>query len=247
MLNTILVIPARYKSSRLPGKPMINLAGKTMIMRTFERCAKVFPRDRIYIATEDIRIFEHCKAHGANVLMTSDNCLTGTDRVAEVAQIIHADHYINVQGDEPLFNPDDILKVLNLIQDNQEAIINGYCPISEEADFRSHSIPKVVFDKTGRLLYMSRSPIPNNKENKFVSANRQVCIYAFPKNVLIEFSKRSAKTTLEEIEDIEILSFLEMGKEVMMVELSTSSLAIDTPEDVEKVLLILKNEEASRV
>lgn len=243
MLNTILVIPARYKSSRLPGKPLIDLNGKTMIRRTYEQCSKVFPKDKIYIATEDSRIFDHCKNHGMNVLMTSDSCLTGTDRVAEVAKLIDADYYINVQGDEPLFNPDDILKVLHLIEENQGSVINGYCPILEEADFRSHSIPKVVFNPNGKLLYMSRSPIPNTKENTFVSANRQVCIYAFPKDALLAFSARTTKTPLEKIEDIEILRFVETGVDVLMVELSTNSLAIDTPEDVEKILRKLKDEE----
>lgn len=245
MLNIILVIPARYKSSRLPGKPLIDLNGKTMITRTYEQCAKVFPPDKIYIATEDQKVFDHCKDQGFNVLMTSEKCLTGTDRVAEVAKIIEADYYINVQGDEPLFNPDDILTILDTIEMNNGAIINGYCPILEEADFRSLSIPKVVFTPQGRLLYMSRGPIPNNKENLFISANRQVCIYAFPKNSLLKFSDTVDKTPLENIEDIEILRFLEIGYEVKMVELSTGSLAIDTPSDVDKLLKILENEKSN--
>jgi 3-deoxy-manno-octulosonate cytidylyltransferase (CMP-KDO synthetase) len=132
-----------------------------------------------------------------NVILTSDDCLTGTDRVAEVADTIEADYYINVQGDEPLFNPDDIMKVVDLIETGCHDIINGYCEITSDEQYRSLSIPKVVFRPDGRLLYMSRSCIPGNKTNTFNKAWRQVCIYAFPKKALKEYTSSSEKTTLE--------------------------------------------------
>lgn len=242
MLRSVIIIPARYKSSRLPGKPLIEILGKSMIRRTWEQCVKAFPKESIFVATEDDRVFSHCEEFGINVLKTSDKCLTGTDRVAEVAKLIDADYYINVQGDEPLFNPDDISKIVNLLEENSGSILNGYCKIDHNEDFKSVSIPKVVFKPNGKLLYMSRAPIPNNKENSLVIAYRQVCIYAFPKEALLKFAQHQAKTPLEAIEDIEILRFLEMNMEVQMVELSTSSIAIDTPEDVERILKVLNNE-----
>jgi len=235
MLPYIVVIPARYKSSRFPGKPLIDLKGKSMIQRTYEQCLKAFPKDRIFVATEDQRIVNHCKELEMNVILTSDDCLTGTDRIAEVAHKIDAEYYINVQGDEPLFNPKDLSQLLASIEDNNGEIINGFCPITSEEDFISLSIPKVVFRPNGRLLYMSRSPIPGNKIANFNFGYRQVCAYAFPKEALLKFSSLKQKTPLEQEEDIEILRFLEIGFEVTMIPMSSESISIDHPEDVVKV------------
>lgn len=231
-MNVILVIPARYESSRLPGKPLIPLLGISMIRRTFHRCAQAFPRERIYVATDDQRVFDHCRDADINVLMTPQSCLTGTDRVACVAREISADVYVNVQGDEPVAEPDDITAVIEAAYAHPGEIINGYCPIENEELFRNPNIPKVVARADGRLLYMSRSPIPTDKAHGFHKAWRQVCIYAFPKNALLDFATSHSKTQLEQIEDIEILRFLEMGYNVQMVPLSARSVAVDTPSDV---------------
>ncbi len=242
-MKYIIVIPARYKSSRFPGKPLVDLDGKSMIQRTYEQCIKVVPEELVFVATEDERIVSHCHEHKMNVLLTTDNCLTGTDRVAEVAKLIEADYYINVQGDEPLFNPDDITKVIESISLFNGDIINGFTSITEVEHYNSVSVPKVVFRPDGRLLYMSRSPIPGNKSSKFNLGWRQVCIYAFPAAALKEFSLLGQKTVLEEQEDIEILRFLEMGMEIRMLELSNASIAIDNPEDVIKVENALRHVE----
>jgi 3-deoxy-manno-octulosonate cytidylyltransferase (CMP-KDO synthetase) len=206
-VSYIVVIPARYKSSRFPGKPLIDLNGKTMIQRTYDQCLKCFPKEKVFVATEDSRIVDHCNKLGMNVILTSDNCLTGTDRIAEEE-----------------------------IEKEKGQIINGYCNITSEEDFFSTSIPKVVIRPDGRLLYMSRSPIPGNKSKDFNMGCRQVCAYAFPKEELIHFSSIQTKTPLENEEDIEILRFLEMGYDVKMIQMSDESIAIDNPEDVYKVL-----------
>lgn len=239
-LEFIVVIPARYKSTRFPGKPLVDLCGKSMLLRTYEQCLKALDSKFIYVATEDQRIVDHCNEYNMNVILTSDNCLTGTDRIAEVASKIKADYYINVQGDEPLFNPEDITKVLGLLPQCNGEILNGYCEITDPEQYVSVSVPKVVFTPSGKLLYMSRSPIPGNKNGQFVKAWRQVCIYAFPHNSLVAFSQAEGKTPLEFEEDIEILRFLELGYDVRMIELSDDSIAVDNPEDVEKVIAKLK-------
>ena len=167
-MEVVLIIPARYKSTRFPGKPLTDIKGKSMIRRVFEQCAKAFPANKIYVATEDERIVEHCHKYGINTLLTSDDCLTGTDRIAEAAKQVEADYYINVQGDEPLFNPDDITTVLNQLDKYNGEIINGYCAIDDDEQYRSLSVPKVVFRPDGRMLSMSRSPIPGNKANIFI-------------------------------------------------------------------------------
>ena len=172
--------------------------------------------------------------------MTSSRCLTGTDRVAECAEKLDSDIFINVQGDEPLFNPEDIKKLLNESKKYPKDVINGYCEILDERDFRNPSIPKVIIRPDGRLLYMSRANIPSTKKLNFVKAWRQVCAYVFPRKSLMEFKSLKKKTPLEDIEDIEILRFLELGMEVRMIKLSDNSIAIDRPEDVRKVELAIK-------
>ena len=244
MVKYILVIPARYDSKRLPGKPLIDILGKPMIQRVYEKCLEAVSHEHIYIATDDSRIKLVVEGFGAKVIMTSKKCLTGTDRVAEVAQKINAEYYINVQGDEPLFNPNDIKEVINSIDRYSGEIINGYCPILEKADFYSLSTPKVVYRIDGRLLYMSRSPIPGNKNNSFTYGYRQVCIYAFPAKSLQEFKKQTAKTPIEKEEDIEILRFLELGFEVRMLQLSDYSIPVDNPSDITKVIEKIENETA---
>ena len=241
MKDYVVVIPSRYSSSRLPGKPLIDLEGKSLLQRTYEQTCKTVDSDLVYVATDDKRIEEHCQRLNIQVIMTSSDCLTGTDRVAEFSQHIDAKTYINVQGDEPLMNPNDILEVINSAQRNPNEIINGFAEITSEEDFRSVTIPKVVLRPDHRLLYMSRSPIPGNKKNEFRKSWRQICVYGFPKEALTEFSKQKNKTPLEHEEDIEILRFLELGYEVLMIKLSTDSIAVDTTKDAEKVRTYLKD------
>ncbi len=235
-MKSILVIPARYQSTRFPGKPLTDILGKSMIQRVYEQCALAFPPEDIYVATEDERIVTHCQALGIQVLITSDACLTGTDRVAAVAEQIEADYYLNVQGDEPVFNPLDIRLLVDALHHYPGEILNGYCAIEHASQYQSVFVPKVVFRADGRLLYMSRSPIPGNKQSGFHFSFRQVCAYAFPKKALDAFRAQKGKTPLESEEDIEILRFLEMGYEVRMLEMSKDSIPVDHPEDLENVL-----------
>lgn len=228
----LVVIPARYESSRLPGKPLVSLCGVPMIVRTWQRCAQAAAPCDVVVATDDARIADICASAGIEVVMTSRRCLTGTDRVAEVARQIPARTYVNVQGDEPVFNPDDLTRLLEHAALHPGDVINGYCAIESEAQFRSTSVPKAVVRADGRLLYMSRAPIPTDKTSRFERAWRQVCAYAFPADALAAFSACERKTPLEQIEDIEILRFLELGWEVRMLEMSADSVAVDNPEDV---------------
>lgn len=241
MKDFVVVIPARYESTRLPGKPLINIHGKSLLLRTYERCLKAVNREKIYVATDDKRIYKHCLKNNIQVEMTSSKCITGTDRIAEFAKKIKSKIYINVQGDEPLMNPEDIVKVIESSRLHPDEVINGYASIKHNEEYLSLTIPKVVFRPDGRLLYMSRNPIPGNKTGKFVKSWRQICVYAFPYDALMNFAKKNKKTLLEQEEDIEILRFLELGYDVRMIKLSGDSIAVDTPEDVKKVNDKLKN------
>lgn len=239
-MKYLVVIPARFQSLRLPGKPLIDIHGKSLLQLTYEQCIKVIEKEKVFVATDNIDIFKHCENLDIQVVMTSENCLTGTDRIAEFSKKYDADVYINVQGDEPLMNPEDIVKVIEAAKTHPNDVINGYVEISDIKSYNSLTIPKVVFRPDGRLLYMSRSSIPGNKNGDFKKSWRQICVYAFPKKALEDFSSVKHKSILEQEEDIEILRFLEIGYEVRMIELSNQSIAVDTPEDLEIVREILK-------
>ena len=239
-LSYVVIIPARYGSFRLKGKPLLDLCGVPMIVRTYEQCIKACPPEKVFVACDDLRIKSVCERHGIQVLMTPSSCLTGTDRIAECVKKIDADVYINVQGDEPIFNPSDLEVLIKAIYKYPEEVLNGVCEISEEELFRSGSIPKVVMRADRRLLYMSRAAIPTDKKGVFIKSWRQVCVYAFPKKSLEAFEKQKVKTPLEQIEDIEILRFLELGWEVRMVPLSNQSMAVDTFEDIARVEQVIK-------
>jgi len=235
MNNYLVVIPARYQSSRFPGKPLADIHGKSMLRRVWDQCIQAVNPEKILVATDDDQIKSHCQENGMQVEMTSSSCLTGTDRLYEVALKRKSDIYINVQGDEPLISPNDIKAIIDASQNEPEITFNAMCQINEEDDFRNPNIPKVVTQKDGRLLYMSRAPIPTNKKLEFEKAMKQVCIYAYPRDVLIAFGSLKEKTPLESIEDLEILRLLELGYKVKMIEVSGSSVAVDTPKDLEKV------------
>jgi len=235
MIDKAIIIPARYQSSRFPGKPLVDILGMSMINRVWEKCIKVLQKEFVFVATDSDKIIEHCKNNNIQVVMTSRDCLTGTDRVYEASKKLNIRTVINVQGDEPLVDPKDIYAVIDAAEKYPNNIINAMCPIIDEQDYRSATIPKVVFRPDGRLLYMSRSTIPTDKENNFINAWKQVCIYAFPLEALEKFSKIDNKTELENIEDIEILRFLELGYDVNMIKVSSSSIAVDVPEDVNRV------------
>jgi len=231
-MNPAVVIPARYQSSRLPGKPLIELLGGSIIRRTHHRVVQAVPRERVWVATDDRRILDHCRDSGIQAVMTPSTCLTGTDRVACFAREVAADAYINVQGDEPVMDPEDVRAVWRAVALHPGEVINGMAAITEESLFRNPSIPKVVARPDGRLLYMSRAAIPTGKDLGFVAAWRQVCVYGFPPAALAAFAAHGRKTPLEAIEDIEILRFLELDYEVRMIALSDTSVAVDTAEDI---------------
>lgn len=236
-MKTIVVIPARYKSSRFPGKPLVALLGKPMILWVAELSEKAVGKEFVYVATDDQRIADVVEQAGYQVVMTSDMALTGTDRLAEVAEKIEADIYINVQGDEPLVNPEDIIKVIETKKTYPQEVINGYSSLGKDEDPNNVNIPKVIFTEDKKMVYMSRQALPGFKDRKNAPTvyYKQVCIYAFSREQLFRYRQSGHKSVLENAEDIEILRFLEWGEVVRMVETSPSTSAVDVPEDVHNV------------
>ena len=241
MFNYCLAIPARFNSSRLPGKPLLNIKGKKLIERVWLKCLKVVPHKRIFILTDDKRIYKFCSLKKMNVIMTSKKNKTGTDRIYEFSKKYKFDCYINVQGDEPLINTNDIRKFIKIAKKNPDLVHNGMTKIKSKDDFFNHNIPKVVVNKRSELLYMSRAPIPINKKGEHVKSFKQVCIYSFPKNKLNLFGKIKEKSKNENIEDIEILRFIDNEVKVKMIEFQKSSIAVDTLSDLMKVRKIVRD------
>jgi 3-deoxy-manno-octulosonate cytidylyltransferase (CMP-KDO synthetase) len=235
-----VVIPARYKSSRFPGKPLAKIKGKEMIIWVAEIAEKAIGKENVYIATENEEIVNVVKEYGYRVVLTSDSCLTGTDRVAEAAMEIDADIIINVQGDEPLLDPNDITRVIEAKLKHPEHIINCEAYLNSNEDVVDKKIPKVITNLKGELMYSSRNPIPGTKLGNGKRPKKQVCIYAFNREHLKAFTEQTSKTPLEAQEDIEINRFLELGHKVMMVEVDSSTVAVDYPEDINTVENLLK-------
>lgn len=236
-MRSVVMIPARFGSSRYPGKPLVPLLGKPMVLWVADLAAQAVGIENVFTATEDRRIADVVEAAGFQAVMTTDDALTGTDRLAQAAEQVEADVYINVQGDEPLVDPADILKVRDVKLANMGDVINGYSWISESEDLHSVNIPKVITNERGELVYMSRAALPAFKDPDHAPGRykKQVCIYAFTREELRAFRGFGRKSVLEYSEDIEILRFLEMGKTIRMVETRPGSLAVDLPEDVENV------------
>ena len=247
MSDCLIVIPARFKSTRLPGKPLRKIGGETMIKKVYRKCVAT-GLDTI-VATDDRKIAQECRDNGMEFVMTSPDCLTGTDRVADAASIKTKQYagYINVQGDEPFVNPDDILKIAEemtprAFDRKTDEVFCGMCRITEKEQYYSPHVPKIVFNqdipnRSGLLRYISRAPIPAVKEGyEWPEGNawKQVCIYGFKWWHLKEFAKKKVKAPLEFVEDIEILRFLEMGITVRMIMIEGSPMAVDTEEDLQK-------------
>jgi 3-deoxy-manno-octulosonate cytidylyltransferase (CMP-KDO synthetase) len=238
-VRIIAIIPARYKSKRFHGKPLALIVGKPMIQHVFQRAKECPELDEIYVATDDLRIYDCVQQFGGEAIMTHENHLSGTDRIAEAAEpmnLADEDIVVNIQGDQPLFQP-------SIISDLIQALINNpTIPMSSlmykiKGDQGLHDINKVkvVVDTHGYALYFSRLPIPFNREEKFKPVYyKHIGIYAYRKKFLFELTNM-ASTVLERAEKLEQLRVLEHGFKIKMVETISDSLEVDAPEDIKRV------------
>ncbi|MCM1523298.1 MAG: 3-deoxy-manno-octulosonate cytidylyltransferase [Ruminococcus sp.] len=232
-MKIIGVIPARYKSSRFPGKPLSDICGKPMIWWVYQQCRKVEEFDEIYVATDDERIKSVCDKEGLGVIMTSEKHLTGTDRVAEVSQKTDGDLYVVVMGDEPLISPDNIRAMIS-------GMFGGYdagmlcTKFKNGVDLINNSTIKLAVNDRNELIYMSRLPIPFPKAVLGYSHYKNVGVYAFT-NKALDFFRSTPRGRLEAIEDMEMLRLLENHKLVKVVEVETESMSVDTQKDLERI------------
>jgi len=236
--NFKIIIPARWQSSRFPGKPLAKILGKTLIERVYNACCKAAIDSKIIIATDSLKIKKHCLKKKMNFIMTSKNCLTGTDRIIEVAKKLKAKIYINVQGDEPLIDPTELKKFISNAIKNPKVIFIAKSK-TDKKGFLNKNLPKIITDRNNNLLYISRAGIPSNKLNIFYKAYGQVNIYSYPRKILLENEIKNKKSFNENIEDIEILRFLEKGFKIKVILMKKSTQPVDLKSDILKVKKIL--------
>lgn len=244
-MKIIGVIPARYKSSRFPGKPLVDICGKPMIWWVYQQCIKVEDFSEVYVATDDKKIYEVCEELKMNVIMTSEEHQTGTDRIGEVAEKIEADLIVNIQGDEPLLEPETIRAAIKpFYEDDNLQISNLMTKINDPVDIVNFTVPKVIANKDGIGIYLTRASAPYPKGKIDYLYYKQVCVYGFKPDALkffCEYGKKYGKAKIEAIEDIEILRFIENGYKVQYIEVESETVAVDTPNDLEKVRDIIKS------
>lgn len=241
-MRIIGVIPARYKSSRFPGKPLTDILGKPMIWWVYQQCLKVPELNKIYVATDDERIRNVCEKYQMDVIMTSEKHKTGSDRVGEVATLIDGDLFVNIQGDEPLIEPREIQEVIEIFQDEQVYFGSLRKEINDPEEIAAYSTVKVVVDKNDDALYFSRNIIPSNiKDGPIARIFRHVGIYAYRKDFLLKFVQLP-QTELELGEGIEPLRAMENGYKIRVKETCFDSIGVDYPEHVKLVEQELKKE-----
>jgi len=233
------VIPARYKSTRFEGKPLALIDGIPMIKRTYQRAKLSAELDELLVATEDQRIVDYCQSEGIPVVMTSDDCLTGTDRIAEVAARYDYDFYINIQGDEPVIDPVVISQLAQQYQryGEQYLVYNLYKIITDQTEIQSKTIVKVIVNQYNELMYMSRLPVPFSNSNLQSEHKQQIPVYGFTPKALSLFAEqgKKGKTCNEQYEDVELLRFVDLGYKLKMLETKADSIAVDVPADIDKV------------
>ncbi|MHA1683519.1 MAG: 3-deoxy-manno-octulosonate cytidylyltransferase [Promethearchaeota archaeon] len=237
----VCIVPSRYGSSRLPGKPLADLGGKTVVQRTYEKAKAAV--DRVIVATDDERIADVVKKFGGEFVMTRDDHESGSDRIAEVAEKIDADIIVNVQGDEPFLDPRQIGEALEpLLNDDSIVMSTLSVKIVDEEELKKPGVVKVVSDLDGNALYFSRSIIPYPRKPEHCEFFEHVGIYVYRKDFLLKFVSWQP-TKLELAEGLEQMRVMEHGYKIRVIETKYPRAApcIDTPEDLEQAREYLKN------
>lgn len=234
-MKIIGVIPARYQSTRFPGKPLADICGKPMVWWVYQEAKKVEYFDRVIVATESELIVEKCNELGMEVMLTSDSHPTGTDRVAEVAQKVDADLYVIIMGDEPLISADDEKRLIESISKHNESdAVMLTEKFHHPVDVVNMTTIKLAINDNHELIFMSRAAIPYPKEVLGYSLYKNVGCYALKKDVL-EFFLKTKPGNIEKAEGIELLRLLENHKRVLTVEINSESMAVDTQKDLERI------------
>lgn len=236
------IIPARYASTRFPGKPLIDIAGKSMIQRVYEQACSARSLDKVVIATDDERIITEVKRFGGEYVLTRANHQSGTDRCAEVAQKITGfEVIINIQGDEPYIDPIQIDLLSSCFDDPDVKLATLIKKIQEREELFNSNIPKVVINTMGQAIYFSRQPIPfirSTAEENWAEAHqfyKHIGIYGYTNEALLQIT-HLPPSSLELAESLEQLRWIENGYKIQTKITNLETIAVDTPEDLEKII-----------
>ncbi|UUV18848.1 3-deoxy-manno-octulosonate cytidylyltransferase [Fusobacteria bacterium ZRK30] len=232
------IIPARYASTRLPGKPLADINGKPMIQWVYENTSKS-NLDRVIVATDDERVFDKVKEFGGDVMMTSKDHLNGSSRLAEVAGKIEADIIVNIQGDEPLISGKVIDRVLEAFEDKNCKMSTLKTKINNREEIENPNCVKVITDLNNDAIYFSRLPLPYEREETDIDFYKHIGIYGYRKEFLLNYVTMKP-TKLELSESLEQLRVIENGYKIKVLETNENLVGVDTIEDLEKVREILK-------
>lgn len=235
-MRVVGIIPARLNSTRLPGKPLLDINGKTMIQHVYENVLRS-NLDKVIVACDDKKVYDTVISFGGSAMMTDKNHVNGSTRIAEVAKDLDVDFILNVQGDEPLITADVINNLIDRIDQNDNIITLKY-KLDDDNEIDNPNIVKVVTDNYSNAIYFSRSRIPYNREN-FVNYYKHVGIYCYKKDFLLRYINMNP-TILEEAESLEQLRILENGYKIKVLEINHPLIGVDTIEDLEVVRKILK-------
>ncbi len=239
-MKAVAVIPARYASTRLPGKPLKDIYGKPLIQRVWEVVSRVQGLDEVVVATDDTRIADAVRTFGGKVCMTSPDCQSGSDRVREVAASLAADVYVNVQGDEPLLEPSAIEKLLAVFTEDENVQVATLCSRISAEEARSPHQVKVIRDHAGNALYFSRAPLPFVRDaSESAVFLGHIGMYAYRARTLHGFTSLPP-SPLEQAEKLEQLRFLQAGIPVRVLEVPPMGAGVDTPEDLERVRAMVR-------
>lgn len=240
-MNILCIIPARYSSTRLPGKPLADIAGKPMIQHVYERAVLAKRPSQVIVATDHTLVYETVLNFGGQAMMTSPDHLTGTDRLAEVAhRFTEVDLIINVQGDEPLIPPEIIDQLADAFDGHPELQMATLMTEMDESEYNTPGAVKVVTDLQGYALYFSRSLVPFPRNSTGIPIYKHVGIYAYRRDFLLKYAQLSP-TPLEKTESLEQLRALEHGYRIKVLKTDFKSIGVDTMEDLEKVNLLFKS------
>jgi len=240
-VRTLGVIPARYGAQRFPGKPLALIAGKTLVQRVYEQAAKATRVDKVVVATEDTRILEAVESYGGDAMLTSPECATGTDRVAEVARAFDCELVLNIQGDEPLMRPEMIDQLIGGMQSDPGCAMGTLARrINAPDQLTNPNVVKVVIGKTGNALYFSRSQIPFVRDpGDTATFYKHLGIYAYRRDFLMKFVQLPP-SELEKTEKLEQLRALDHGFGIKVWITPHDSIGVDRPEDAQLVEEILR-------
>ena len=233
-----IVIPARMASTRFPGKPLCDLAGKPMVQWVYEAAQRSEITERIVIATPDDEILEACRFFGAEGMKTRADHPSGTDRIAEVAKALDLDFFVNVQGDEPLIDPETIRACALPLLESSDVQMASVFALARTEELDNPAVVKVVTSLDGDAIYFSRYPIPYPRNERQGAVKKHIGIYAYTREILLQFSSWKP-TPLEVAESLEQLRFLENGVRIRMAEGRESAIAVDTPEQADEARRLL--------